>query len=186
MAFKLRHLFLLVGILTIILSFLFFGRATSTYDVIILSGLSLSTIAYLIILFKDNRQSKLIWTLVVFAGIGLQWLTEPSMIRLSYLYYVKQNEQEFSKVNKIILAKTTNTIWVGDSRLWKRHGLSTDEGLAIRNAVRDKQVSFIEKDSIKIYYRTFGMLDVSHGLFYFYSSSKPDSRYKHLTGNWYH
>lgn len=186
MSFNLRHILLLVGIAAVILSFLFFGRATPPYDVILLSGLCLSAVAYLWIIIKDSGRSRIIWTLVVVAGIGLHWLTEPLMIRLSYLYFLKQNETDLSKVNQILIDKGIHTIWVQDANLWQRHYLTPEEGMTIKNLVKDKHISAIERDSIKIYYRTFGMLDVSHGLYYFYTSVKPDNRFKHLSGKWYY
>jgi hypothetical protein len=186
MPIKLRHILLLVGIAAVILSFLFFGRATPTYDIILFSGLGLSAIAFLWILIKDSGRNRIIWSLVVVAGIGLQRLTEPLMIMLSYLYFLKQNETNLSRVNQILISKGIHTIWVQDSSLWRRHYLTPEEGMAIKNLVKDKHISSIERDSIKIYYRTFGMLDVSHGLYYFYTSVKPDNRFKHLSGNWYY
>ena len=186
MSLKLRHILLLAGILMIVLSFLFFGRATSTYNIIILSGLSVSLIAYLVILFKDSSRIRIFWTLIVLAGIGLQWLTEPFMIRMSYLFYVRQNDLNLSKINQIFIAKPGNVSWVYDSTLWKRNGLSETEGKTIKSLVKSKNISLIAKDSEKIYFRTFGMLDVSHGLYYFYSSEKPDTDYRHITGSWYY
>lgn len=186
MFFNLRHILLLVGIVAVILSFLFFGRATPTYDVILISGLCLSAVAYLFILFKDSGRNRIIWTFVIIAGICLQWLTEPLMIRLSYLYFLKQNEVDLSRVNQILITKGIHTIWVQDSNLWQRHYLTPEEGMTIKNLIKDKKISSIERDSVKIYYRTFGMLDVSHGLFYFYTVAKPDNRFKHLSGNWYY
>jgi hypothetical protein len=102
------------------------------------------------------------------------------------MYFLKQNETNLSRVNQILISKGIHTIWVQDSSLWRRHYLTPEEGMAIKNLVKDKHISSIERDSIKIYYRTFGMLDVSHGLYYFYTSVKPDNRFKHLSGNWYY
>ncbi|NJM90270.1 MAG: hypothetical protein HC847_27165 [Hydrococcus sp. RU_2_2] len=128
MSLKPRHILLLIGILTIVLSFLFFGRAISTYNLIILSGLALSLISFILILFKDPVRIKVCWTVIVFAGIALQWATEPIMIRLSYLFYVRQNEISLLEVNRILIGKTGNALWVYDSTLWKRNGISEAEG----------------------------------------------------------
>jgi hypothetical protein len=186
MSLQLRHILLLVGIVTIILSFLVFGRATSTYKVIVPAGLCLSAVAYLAILFKDSSRNRIIWTLVVIAGICLQWITEPFMIRLSNLHFIKQNEVAFSKINQTLIAKRQHTIWVYDSSLWRRHLFTKEEGMRIRNLVEGKNILAIEIDSVKIYYRTIEMVSVSHDLFYFYTSAQPDNRFKHLSGNWYY
>lgn len=149
-------------------------------------GLSLSLVTYSLILFKDPGPIKLIWTLIVFAGIALQWVTEPLMIRLSFLLYIRQHETNLFDVNQILMTKPGNATWVYDSTLWKRNGISETEGRTINDLVNSKHISLIVKDSTKIYFRTFGMLDVSHGLYYFYSSQKPESRYRHVIGNWYY
>lgn len=54
MKFSLRHISLLTGIFIIITSFFWFGRDTGTYDIILLTGLSIASISFLTILFKGT------------------------------------------------------------------------------------------------------------------------------------
>ena len=186
MPINLRHISLIIGILTVILSFIFFGRKTGTYDIIIIVGLIISAISYLMILFKNEPvKNKIFWTLVLLIGIGLQWLSEPLLIRLSYYIFIKQNESKFSKINALLLSKKENVSWDQDSVFWKRNGIGVDEGVKIRNLLNDEDILLITKDSSGIYYNTFRMLDVSHGIFYYYSHNNNQSK-KHITGNWYY
>jgi hypothetical protein len=72
MTFSFRHIALIIGILTIILSFFWFGRKSDTYDIIITLRLVIAAISFLVTLIKkDSFKSKLLWTLVVIASVGL-------------------------------------------------------------------------------------------------------------------
>lgn len=187
MTFSFRHITLLIGILTIILSFLWFGRETGTYDIIIIAGLIIATISFLVILFqKDTFKSKLLWTLVVIASVGLQWLTEPFLVKHSYRFFIKQHESSLNSVTGLIQTNKNNLFLSPSSELWIRNGFTEQQVSQIRDGLKKTGISFIDKDSSKIFYRTWGMLDVSHGIYYFYSGDKPDERYKHIFGNWYY
>lgn len=186
MTFSLRHITLLIGILTIILSFIWFGRDTNTYDIIIIAGLAIALVSFLVILFKDNRKSKLLWTIVVVASVGLQRLTEPLLIKLSYRHFIKKHENSLTSVTELIQTKKNNLFLSPTSELWTRNGFTQQEINQIRDGLKETGISFIDKDSSKIFYRTWGMLDISHGIYYFYSGDKPDERYKHIFGNWYY
>jgi len=187
MNFSLRHITLLIGVLTIILSFLWFGRDTDTYDIIILVGLAITTISFLIILFKeDSLKQKLFWTFVVIVSVGLQWLTEPLLVRLSYRLFIKQHEKSLVSMTELIKAKKNDLFLSPSTELLTRNGFTQPEVNQIKKDLKDTKISLIQKDSNKIFYRTWGMLDVSHGIYYFYSSDKPDKRYKHIFDNWYY
>lgn len=172
--------------LAIILSFLWFGRDTGTYDLMITTGLVIASISFLVILFKDTLKSKLVWTLVVIASIGLQWLTEPLLVKLSYRHFVKQHENNLNTVTELIKSKKKDLLLSRSSELWTRNGFEQSEVNTIQDALKGTGISLIHKDSSKIFYRTWGMLDLSHGIFYFYNGDKPDNRYKKIFGNWYY
>ena len=186
MTFSLRHFTLLIGIIFAILSFLWFGRDTNTYDLTILSGLVIALISFLIILFKDAIRSKLLWTLVVVATVGIQWLIEPLFIKLSYRHFIKQHETGLNSLTELIQTKKSNLFLSPASELLTRNGFTQQEAEQIRGELKDIGISLIDKDSSKIFYRTWGMLDISHGIYYFFSDYKPDERYTHIFGNWYY
>lgn len=186
MTFSLRHIILLIGIISIILSFFWFGRDTNTYDIIILAGLVIFIFSFLVILFKDSFKSKLLWTFVVFASVGLQRITEPVLIKLSYRNFIKQHENSLNSVTGIIKTKKNNLFLSPNSGQWTKNGFTQQEMNKIRGELKETGISFIIKDSSKIFYRTWGMLDVNHGVYYFYLGDKPNEGYRHIIGNWYY
>jgi hypothetical protein len=186
MTFSLRHISLLIGILTTILSFLWFGRDTKTYDILLLVGLATAGISYLIVLFrKDTFKSKLLWTLVVIAAVGMQWITEPLFIKLSYRYFIKLHENNLNSATALIRTKK-NDLFLLVSELRTEDGFKQQEVNQIRDEFKNTGIHLIVKDSLKIFYRTWGMLDISHGIYYFYPGNKPHERYKQIFGNWYY
>jgi hypothetical protein len=187
MTFSLRHIILLTGIFTVIISFLWFGRDTETYNIILLIGIAVSLISFLTIIIKsDSRKSKGLWILVVLVSIGVQWLTEPLLIKLSYRIFINKHDKELTSVTKLLASKKGNVFMTPSSELWTRNGYTKEESNQINNELRNTGIHFITKDSIKIYYRTWGMLDISHGVYYFYTDAKSDNRYSHIMGNWYY
>jgi hypothetical protein len=186
MTFSIRHIILLFGILFIILSFYWFGRDNITYDIIILAGLVIFLFSFLIILFKDTRKSKLLWTFVVFASAGLQRITEPVLIKLSYKHFIIQHESSLNSVTGLIQTKTNNLFLSPTSDLWTKNGFTQEERNQICGGLKETGISFIIKDSSKIFYLTWGVLDEYHGIYYFFSGDQADERYRHILGNWYY
>lgn len=184
---KLENLSLLLGMAAVIGSFYFFGRATETYDKILLMGLIVAVLSYLVILVRRGSvRYKLIWTGVVVAGIAIQQASAGTLIHLSYSHFVKTNQTALLKVCAIMQAKPGYSIWSEDSASWKRNGISIAEGNEIEALVKDANISNIIKDSSRIFFRTFGMLDVSHGVFYYFSPPPAYIPLKSISGNWYY
>ena len=187
MTFSLRHICLLTGMFAVIVSFLWFGRNTNSYDIIFLAGFLISCLSFLVILFKpDTLKSKLLWTLVVVLAMGLQWLTEPLLIRTSYSIFINKHDKDLASATSLIASKKSDLSISPSSELWTEKGFTEEEGKQIRGSLKNTGVRFVSKDSIKIFYMTWGMLDVSHGIYYFYSDIKPDNRYRRIFGNWYY
>ena len=188
MTFSLRHIILLTGVVTTILSFLFFGRDTGTYDILILAGLTISNISFLFILFKkDTLKSKILWTIIIGGCLGLQRLTEPMLIKTSYNIFVKQNDSRLTKLNNIVLAKNNgDLLFIPNSDKAVLIKFTDREITEIQELLSGTNISLIEKDSQRIFYRTFGMLDVSHGVYYFFGKDNPGKRFRHISGNWYY
>ena len=188
MTFSLRHIILLVGIVTIYTSFLFFGRDTDTYDILIITGLIISTISFLVVVFKkDILKSKMIWTIIIVGCIGLQRLTEPMFIKISYGIFLKINDSKLTKLNSIMLTKNNGDIlFIPNSDKAVLVKFTDQEINEIQQLLLGTKISLVEKDSQRVFYRTFGMLDVSHGVYYFYGKDKPSKRFKLISGNWYY
>lgn len=171
-------------VLTII-SFIFFGLSTKMYNALLLLGITISFFSFCAILFqKTSLKSKLLWTGIVVAGMGIQWLSEPILINLSYIILIKQNQSVFSKVNDVLISKKTDASWVSDSSLWKRNNITQNEGRQIQYLLNKTRIIRVQKDSSRIYYMTFSRIDIAHGISYYYQNEKPKNR-RHLIGNWY-
>ena len=186
MKLKLKHTTLISGMAMVIFSFTFFGFSTDTYLLFLLVGLVISCMAFCSILFqKDSIKNKLIWISIVIVGIVVQWLSEPTLIRLSYILVVKTNERAFTEINQLLLAKKEDAIWVYDSGLWRRNNITKEEGSRIQELLKNSRVSMVDKDSSRIYYITFSRIDTHYGISYYFSKNKPRDR-RHLIGNWYY
>lgn len=187
MTFSLRHKILLTGIFLVIISFLWFGRDTDTYNILLVIGLIISFFSFLTILIKsDTRRSKLLWTAIIVLAIGFQWLTEPLLIKLSYRLFINRHEKELQNVTNLILKKKSNVFMLLSSEFKAENGYTKEEADFIEEQLKKTSIHLISKDSLVIFYRTWGMLDVSHGVYYFYTGKQPDNRYKKIIGNWYY
>jgi hypothetical protein len=187
MPFSLRHIFLIAGIGTVIFSFLFFGRDAGTYGSLITIGLVIAIISYLAIIFKKGiLKNKIFGTLIVVALVVLQQVTEPFLIKKSYSLFISNNQSKLTKLNSMFLTKPNGFLFLPGLDTIVSKEFESSEIKQIYSLIAGTSISLIEKDSQKIFYRTYGMLDVSNGVFYFYGSNKPDKRFKHIYGNWFY
>ena len=187
MSVSLRHIILLIGTLAVFLSFLFFSGGTETYDLLFISGFLIATISYLVILFKkDTLKNKIYWTLVVIALCVIQQLTEPLLIKKSYSIFIIHNQGRLENLNDLILTKKDGLLFMPTLDTNVSRDFTATEIKYIYSLVTGTNISLIEKDSDKIFYRTYGMLDVQNGIFYFYGAAKPDKRFKHIYGKWFY
>ena len=188
MTFSLRHIILLIGTLIVITSFLFFGRDTETYDILLILGLVITTISLLVVVFKkDTTRNKIIWTVILIGCVGVQRLTEPLLIKLSYIIFVKSNDSRLDRLNNIVLAKKNgDLLFIPNSDKAVLTKFTDYEITEIQQLLSGTNISLILKDDQRVFYRTFGMIDISHGVYYFYGKDKPSTRFKHILGNWYY
>jgi len=124
--------------------------------------------------------------MIIVCCIGLQRLTEPMFIKLSYNIFVNRNNSELTKLNNIMLAKNNgDLLFIPNSKKEVLVKFIDREVAEIEQLISGTNISRIVKDDQMIFYQTFSMLDVSHGVYYFYGKNKPNSRFKHISGNWY-
>ena len=187
MTFSLRHIFLLTGIAAVIISFLFFGRQQNTYNIILLLGLIVSLFSYLTILLKsDTIKNKIAWTFIVVIAIIVQRLTEPKLITESYKIFIRENYSHLTQLNDIVLKKTGDIFFIPNLDKQQKDIFSDTELKEIIQLTKELGISRIQKDTSKVFYETYGMLDVRIGVFYFYSDNNLKDRYKNITGSWYY
>lgn len=156
MSFSLRHIMLLIGILLVVCSFLWFGRDTDTYNLLLLIGLIVSSISFLFILLKtDTWKSKLISSFFVVAGFGLLWFSEPILIRFSCKIYLNKYQKELESVSHLLVHREDFSA-VPNSDFWIRNGYTLEEARFIKDASEEIGIHRITKDGISIYYKTWG------------------------------
>jgi hypothetical protein len=188
MQISIRHIGLIVGIIAVLTSFLFFGRQEEIYQVMLFAGILVSLICFVWILFgRGTIKSKLLWTGVVFIGVLLNWLTESYFCDISYRIYLLQFKHELSETNKM-LGNKAGEIWIMQDTIILNNG-ATLTSLEKKRLLQERSklgtYMILKKDST-IYYGLWGFLDVRLGLTYAISGRQPNEDYRHLTGNWFH
>jgi hypothetical protein len=184
---KIKRIGLTLGLFSTIISFLFFGRQQGTYQILVLSGLFVSLIFYLTILFgKETIKSKTIWTLVVVLAGTIQWLTEPLLIKSSYLIYLNSNDEELVVVNNILKDKSGEIHILNDNITDKNNLLTQAEKDSLVNLRQELNVYMISKTDNGIYYGLWGFLDVRIGLTYWTKTEKPKESITQLKDKWYY
>lgn len=184
---KIKRIGLVIGLISTIISYLFFGRDQGTYQILLLSGLFVSLIFYLTILFgKETSKSKIIWTLLIILAGTIQWLTQPVLIKTSYLIYLNNNDKELTTVNNILKDKSCDISILNDDIIDKMNLLSQSEKESLVKLRKELNVYMITKTEKGIYYGLWGVLDVRLGITYWTKSEVPNESYRQLKGNWYH
>jgi hypothetical protein len=184
--FSAKHIGLLIGIVLIFISFLFFGRQEETYMVLSLLGFVIASISYLIIVFGSGYlKAKLFWTGFVICCAIIQQLTEPLLIDISYRIYISQNKNLLTEVNSILMQKQSD-ITILNNDVTKDTQLTVNEIDKLRDARKKLGTYLIEKTDKEVYYGLWGFLDVRLGIVYRIDTTKSDKPYRHLTGNWFY
>ena len=187
MEIKFKSLGLILGLTSVIISFFFFGRQIGVYQILLISGLLISFICYLIIIFsKTPIKSKLTWTIVILLAIAVQYFSEPLLIKYSYWTYLYSNKKELTEVNGILKDKKSEIVILNDAVRVKDGVLSENEKQELLKLRKKLDVYYISKSEAGVYFGLWGFLDVRHGLTYWTSSEIPNSTYQHLTQNWYY
>lgn len=187
MKFAYYHITLLIGILLVFAGFLWFGRDTPAYMNINLIGLIVAGLSFLrILLSHDAARNKLFWTFTVIAAIALLWLTESELIKLSYKFYLNKNREELYSLSNSLMNKKGEVMISASTDSFPTETFSKEELASFKKKLQKIGVGSILKDSQKIFFRTWGAIDISHGIFFFFSDTVTDKRYRHITGHWYY
>jgi hypothetical protein len=187
MKLKSHYIGLILALVLVNLSFLFFGRLQSWYQFLLLLGLLFSAIFYLKILFgKFELKAKLISTMLIILAVSLNRLIEPRLIDWSYLIYLNGHNSELARVNEILQNKA------GEISIF-RDKVSDQEGLLLKveenellELIEKLDVYIISKTDQGVYYGLWGLLDVRLGVMFWTSTDPPSSNYRHLNGKWFH
>src|SRR5262249_21642044 len=145
----------------------------------------LSGVSFIWILFKDAKQQRWLWFSVLVIAIILQQLSEPLLINYSYKILIDQNATLLSDVNQIMQSKAGEIFYLKSSEKDSTI-FSPVENYKIRKLLNGTTIHLIFKDSAKVFYETYGMLDVRLGIFYFFSDKTPDERFRRIRDKWYY
>ncbi len=183
---RIKHYGLIIGIFLVVFSFLFFGRAQNLYQLLLIVGLLIGLIFSLTILFsKESIKSKIFWTIVIIFSVILQRLSEPILIKSSYLIYLTTHKSELREVNQILSTKLGEISVLNDSVIDKSNILTTVEKEKLSRLRQNLNVYMISKSDNTIYYGFWGFLDVRLGITYLIDT-KPNTILKPLKDNWYY
>lgn len=182
-----RHIGLVVGILMIFGSFLFFGRKTDTYSIILLLGIGICIITYVSILFsKSSAKSKLIWTAIVVGMAFINHFTSPYLIKGSYLIYVNSKQNELSQISSILKNRQGDVTVYRDTIISKEEIFSNEESNKLKELLESTDSYMIDKSQNFIYIGLWGFLDVRHGIHYSLNEEYRKKHLKKLKSNWYY
>ena len=123
---------------------------------------------------------------MVILSVIIQRLSEPILIKSSYLIYLTTHKSELTEVNEILLTKTGEISVLGDSVIDRSNKLTTFEKAKLSKLRRHLHVYMISKSDEGVYYGLWGFLDVQIGLTYWTDLRKPDNHYRILTEDWYY
>ena len=187
MKLKIRYIIFLIGLLSFIISFLWFGRNQDMYQMLMLCGLLVAAISFLLIMIKqDSRRNKLIWTFVLIVGIIINRITEPMLIDHSYNLFIDSHSQELNLMNKNLLA-INGDITISKDTIYTNSILSDSKKTELHKLKEKINVYTITKSEDYIYYGLWGFLDVRLGISYYPNESKMKLvNARKLKPNWYH
>jgi len=185
MKVSIRHIILLIGIILIIVSFLFFGHAHDKYEATLLIGLLLVGISFVVVLIRDNKKNKIRWTAIAIVAILIQQLTEQVFIKISYTILINKHQSKFDEVTKLLLAKSADVSTVSFPVPDTSNTFTRDEINLLNTFWKDSGVKLIYKDRGRISYITYGRIDIYGGLVYLPPDDETKNRRTHLRDNWY-
>ena len=184
---KIKHFILTIGLLSVILSFLFFGRQQSTYSTILVSGLLISIAAYLTIVFTNgSKKSKIIWTSIVLVSALIQYLTEPVLINKSYKIYLSTQKDKLENLTSLLKSKSSDLSLYQDSGSWFLDGLDDSEQKQFYKHITDTDILYIRKTNKNIFFVLFSSIDINLGVYYFFDNKLADNHYTKIADNWYY
>jgi hypothetical protein len=169
-----RHIFLIIGAILTITSFYYYVSAHTTYVKLLSIGLATALIATLLIWLKDTIRIKILWLAITALLVIVQQVTEQSAIKQSTKWMIQKNEDILHQVSMTLISKPGNFIILKTYKQ-DRSALFTDlEWKKINKLFHKTDIKLISKDSARIYYEVYGMLDARIGFSCSYTISPTD------------
>ena len=184
---EIKYYVLLLGLFLTLSSFLFFARAQGAYQLMLIGGGLVSIVFYAFIIFsKDGWKIKLLWTMIIFGSIILQRITEPILIKGSYMIYLNNHSQELLEVDKILMGTEYDISILNDNIEFEKGDLTLSEELRLKVLREELDVYLISKSKHGIYFGLWGFLDVRLGITLRKTKEQPRHGLKKLSGDWYY
>ncbi len=178
---------LIIGLISVFLSFLFFGRQHATYQIILFSGLTVALIFYLTIVFgKSKNRTKALCTMAVVLAYGIQYVTEPLLIQCSFLIFLNNNSGELVLVNSILQNKKNDVFISKGSIIDNNNQLSDSEKQSLAHCRDETGAYMISKVDDQIHYELWGFLDERIGLTYNLNNTNIGHKLVHIKDRWYY
>jgi len=171
---KLRHIFLILGATQVIISFYYYVSAHTTYNVLLIAGLITATSSLVFIWLKDTMRTKCLWTVVAILLAFIQQVTEKSSIQQSTMWMIQNNEEMLRDVSMTLISKPGEILLLKNSKKNSAALFTTKEWKKISNIFQKTDIKLISKNSTRIYYEVYGMLDSRVGFSCTYSNSPTD------------
>jgi hypothetical protein len=115
----------------------------------------------------------------------IQQLSEPLLIRYSYKILIHQNNELFTDINQIMQLKKGDIFYLKSAQK-DSSKFTVHENSRIRQLMDATNIHLISKDNDKVFYETYGILEVRLGIFYFPSGNAPTKRFRQIEGKWYY
>ncbi|WP_276976063.1 hypothetical protein [Flavobacterium filum] len=184
---KLKHYILTIGLLSVIISFVFFGRQQSTYSTLLIGGLLISITSYLTIVFTNgSKKTKIIWTSIVLVSVLIQHLAEPVLINKSYKIYLTSQNDKLENLASLLKNKNSDLSLYQDSGSWFLDGLDENEQKQFYKYITDTDILYISKTNKNIFFVLFSSIDINLGVYYFFDNKLADNHYTKIANNWYY
>lgn len=184
MKFQIRHLIYIIGLLTIIASYVFWAVIKGS-TLILIGGFLVSLFAFSFILSKDKKKVILIALSLAIVTFIIKITLSEYLIGISYNIILTRNEKILEKANRILIPKTGNISYPSTTRQ-EDSIFSLSEKQILDELLKETSIMYIRKNDCSIFYPVWGVpLEMDYGLFFFHCNRIP-SDLIHIKGRWYY
>ncbi len=119
-------------------------------------------------------RKKVLWTLTAILLAIIQQVTEDSSIRHSTKWMIQSNKDILQDVSLTLISKPREILLLKTDKQDSTTLFTDREWKKISNLFQKTDIKLISKDSAKIYYEVYGMLDARVGFSCSYTNSPTD------------
>ena len=186
MTIKRRHIALIIGLISINLSALFFVRPQFAYLTLWIGGFFVTLISLLaIIISDDTKRTKLFWTVIFILSLVVQQFFKPQLIDISARSFINQNEAELIELSNILLEKQGNITIKRDTILDENKELTNNERIRLQELRGEVDSYYIWKKFDLVYIELWGFLDNRFGVTYSPNDTLSKKDHRQLNDKWY-